>query len=584
MRIHPGMKRILVVALLLIATVSLVYTQTKTGHRDAKVERELIELVRKWDAAIVNKDSAALESILATEFTLSGLSRAKYLASFKSANASVESAVSGGFDVRVYKDSAVLFAVDTIKSRRDGVLVTDLYGYTDFWVKRDGRWRCVATESSKLSPTPLVTKGESAFGTDGTLALTNVTVIDGNGGAPVPGMTLIISNGRIADMFASGEKKLPARAEVINLAGKYVIPGLIDSHYHLMLGLRSPEVEEGFRRFALLGGVTAVRDMAGDAVALAELAKTASDEAVQSPRVYFSAVMGGTAWKSDRRISQVSRGRPRGEAPWAREITPQTDIVQAVAGAKAAGVTGIKIYSDLTADLVAKITAEAHKQGLKVWSHAAVYPARPGDAVAAGVDVISHSNLVVSEGMSKVPENYGDSYLQLDYSEVPIESQSVSRFLQLMLDKGTILDPSMLVTSRLGKTDSGKIFHDPKGMEEWSYNFTLRAHIRKIPMVAGTDAQESPRTQDYPNLHTEMELLVEKVGLTPLEAITAATRNGARALGIADSYGTITKGKVADLVVLSEDPSADIKNSTKILFVIKGGIAHKWKKVVLAAN
>lgn len=72
--------------------------------------------------------------------------------------------------------------------------------------------------------------------------------------------------------------------------------------------------------------------------------------------------------------------------------------------------------------------------------------------------------------------------------------------------------------------------------------------------------------------------------MTPLEAITAATRNGAQILGIQDSHGTIGKGKVADLVVLSDDPSKEIRNTTKIAYVIKGGVVHKWAKVVIPEN
>jgi imidazolonepropionase-like amidohydrolase len=72
-----------------------------------------------------------------------------------------------------------------------------------------------------------------------------------------------------------------------------------------------------------------------------------------------------------------------------------------------------------------------------------------------------------------------------------------------------------------------------------------------------------------------MELLVEKAGLTPLEAITAATRNGASVLGISDSYGTIARGKMADLIVLTADPTVDIRNTTRIAYVIKGGVLHK---------
>jgi imidazolonepropionase-like amidohydrolase len=361
----------------------------------------------------------------------------------------------------------------------------------------------------------------------------------------------------------------------MNLKGHYLIPGLIDSHYHFTIGLRTKEVEASLRRFAFLGGVTAVRDMAGDAIALGELAKVAADGAVQAPRVYFCALMAGPEHlRGDRRVDQVSRGLPRGEAPWARSITPETDIKKAVSEAKALGVTGIKIYTDLTPDIVNRIVAEAHKQGLKVWSHAAIYPGKPSDAVRAGVDVISHSNLVIAEAMNEVPKRYSGSYQLLDYN-FGVESKAISDLLQLMREKKTFLDPTLLVTQRLERTAAGEIFRDPKQMAEWTYLFTLRAHIRRIPIVAGTDIFESPSTRDFPNIHAEMELLVTRVGLTPLEAITTATRNGASVLGILNSYGTIARGKVADLVILTADPSVDIRNTTRIAYVIKGGVLHK---------
>ncbi|HEX5703217.1 MAG TPA: amidohydrolase family protein [Pyrinomonadaceae bacterium] len=407
------------------------------------------------------------------------------------------------------------------------------------------------------------------------LALTNVTVIDGNGGPPLPERTIVISGERIADIFPTGTKPLPRGATTMNLKGHFVMPGLIDSHYHLTPGLRSKEVEEALRRFVFIGGITAVRDMAGDAVALAELAKIAADANVQSPRIYYSALMAGPAFLSvDRRVEQASRGHTRGEAPWIRAIKPETDIAKAVSEAKATGATGIKIYTDLSPETVAKITTEAHRQGLKVWSHASIYPGKPSDAVRADVDVISHSNLVIPETMAKVPERYIGSYPMLDYS-TGIERKEISDLLALMLQKGTYLDPTLVVTARLANGKPGDIFRDPKQMLEWTYLFTLRAHIRKIPIVAGTDVFESPATRDFPNLHSEMELLVNKVGLTPLEAITTATRNGAQVLGIADSVGTVATGKIADLVILSADPTIDIRNTTRIEYVVKGGKVHQ---------
>jgi len=407
------------------------------------------------------------------------------------------------------------------------------------------------------------------------LALRHVTVIDGNGGPPQPDMTITISGERITDIFPSGTKSLPRGVTAMDLKGHFVIPGLIDSHYHFMIGLRSKEAEQELRRFAFLGGITTVRDMAGDAIALRDLAKLAVDPAVQSPRIYFSALMAGPSFLLvDRRVIQSSHGYKPGEAPWVRAITSETDIAKAISEAKATGATGIKIYTDISPAIVARLTAEAHRQGLKVWSHAAIYPGRPSDAVRAGVDVISHSNLVIAESMRDVPQKYVGSYPLLDYS-TGVEDKSIRDLLALMIQHGTYLDPTLVVTGRLANTRNGEIFRDPKQMAEWTYTFTSLAHIRKIPIVAGTDVNESPATRDFPNLHSEMELLVDKAGLTPLEAITTATRNGAQVLGIADSYGTVATGKVADLVILSADPSSNIRNTTRIEYVIKSGKVHK---------
>ncbi len=141
------MKRIFTLVLLIVASISPANAQTKEPYRNDKVERELKELVRRWDVASVNHDVATLDLLLADEFTLSGTPKSAYLAFIKAPTTIIESAVSDNFDVRVYKDMAVLIARDTIKLQRNGVAVIEVYRYMDVWVKRGGRWQCVATES-----------------------------------------------------------------------------------------------------------------------------------------------------------------------------------------------------------------------------------------------------------------------------------------------------------------------------------------------------------------------------------------------------------------------------------------------------
>jgi imidazolonepropionase-like amidohydrolase len=104
---------------------------------------------------------------------------------------------------------------------------------------------------------------------------------------------------------------------------------------------------------------------------------------------------------------------------------------------------------------------------------------------------------------------------------------------------------------------------------------TRRVHQAGIPLAAGTDSFGDPAKDATPNLHREMQLLVDECGLTPLEAIHAATYQGARAIGIEKSYGTVEAGKVADLVILREDPSTDIRRTTNIVAAIKAGVIYQ---------
>ena len=564
-------------------TPAAVRTGAAQTRHVSDAEREVRKLERAWLDAYEQRDAEAMNTIVADDFIITfpnGAVQGKALLmeSLRLGDPARPSPKYYAEDVRarVYGDTVILTGRVVAEYQRGGETVSEQSRYTDTYVKRQGRWQVVASHLSNVARSQQLTTQTPASAND-PLVLSNVTVIDGTGGRPQPRMTLVISGGRIADMFIAGRKRLPAGATVLDLSGHYVLPGLIDSHYHLMPGMRGKDEEAARRRFALLGGVTAVRDMAGDAIALAELAREAADGRVPSPRIYFSAVMRGTL----SRLGEISHGLTPGTAPWARLITPEIDIARTVAEAKRTGATGIKLYSDLNAEQVRRITAEAHRQGLRVWAHAAVYPAKPSEVVAAGVDAVSHSDFLAVEGLDNVPNSYQVPARLVDWNKVvPVDSEAITAVLRRMRKEGAILDPTLTVineilTRQLAVEASQRFARDPQRFADWSYAVTKRAHQLGVTLVAGTDIPEQPRSRELPNIHTELELLVTKAGLTPLEAITTATRNGAQALGILDSYGTITKRKIADLVVLSADPSIDIRNTAKIIYVIKGGRVYK---------
>jgi len=400
------------------------------------------------------------------------------------------------------------------------------------------------------------------------VVLNDVNLIDGTGTAARPHMRVVIRGERI-ESVEDASKEPPPGAEVRNFSGMTVIPGLIDAHVHLTAGPGNEDQIMKTLRFGLLGGVTSVRDMGGDDIVLAGLAKTADDATQAAPRIYYSTLVAGPQWFADPRPKASSHGGVAGEVAWMRALTPQSDFAAIVTAGKATGATGLKIYADLPADLVTRITAEAHRQGLKVWAHSAVFPAKPSEVIAAHVDVISHSVYLGAEGIDPPVESYEAARRGqgIDYSKSPVDGKNMTVVLRLMEDMGTILDETLFVTNAGKRSDDDPVWR-------WTVAITRRARHDGVPLAVGTDSFGNPGRDPVPNIHREMQLLVEECGLTPLEAIRAATYQGARAIGIEKSYGTVEAGKVADLVILRDDPSSDIRRTKDIVTVIKGGQAY----------
>jgi imidazolonepropionase-like amidohydrolase len=390
-------------------------------------------------------------------------------------------------------------------------------------------------------------------------------------------MTIEIDGKRIAAVYPSDSRPLPKDAELRDLSGKFVMPGLIDAHVHITGAEPDIAHYRTFLRALLLGGVTGIRDMAGDDRLLQFLASQANSGAFASPDIFYVALMAGPSFfKEDFRAQDASKGEPLGFAPWMQAITAKTDIRLAVAEAKGTGASGIKLYANLPATLVAAITAEAHRQGLRVWTHATIFPAKPSDAVEAGADTISHSPYLVWEAAPIVPDDYKMRAMG-DFEHVEPDAPQILALFDAMKQRGTILDATLLVFGNEAARHPQSV---GAGIVPWSHAVTKLAHQRGVLIDAGTDdtgfpyGKDGPDLHQMPSVHQEMALLVEHAGFTPLQAIEAATEVGAAALGQSAKRGTVTPGKLADLVVLNADPSHDIHNTTKIDFVVKDGRIH----------
>ncbi len=397
--------------------------------------------------------------------------------------------------------------------------------------------------------------------TSATLALVGVTVIDGTGRAARPNQTVLIQGERITGVSPAGSHPLPPRATILNLTGRFLIPGLIDTHVHIATDPSGEDTRvrtERRLRKALLGGVTAVRDMAGDVRALGSLQRDALLAEIPSPDIYYAALFAGPEFFADPRTHDATRGLVAGQVPWMRAIADTTDIHQAIAEARGTGATAIKLYAALSGELARRITVEAHAQGLAVWAHAALGPATPIEVVNAGVDAISHASLVAlaMDSTRRVAALRAPPGQPLDMADSGLDT-----LLRTMVRQHTVFEPTLL------------IFEDDPARLRLAGEITRKAYRDGVTIIAGTDTlgEADSDSLTLPNLHRELELLVRLGGLSPAEALESATRDAAAVLGAQATRGTVEAGKLADLVVLSANPLADIRNSRTIQLVIKRG-------------
>jgi CubicO group peptidase (beta-lactamase class C family)/imidazolonepropionase-like amidohydrolase len=377
--------------------------------------------------------------------------------------------------------------------------------------------------------------------------LVGVTVIDGTGAAPIPGQTVEITDGRITAIRTS----VPADSATLDVAGSFVTPGLIDVHVHLPADRdRLSAALDSMLRL----GITSAREMSFHFPDYPDF--LAESDSTRFTRLYWPAFWAGSTFmQGDPRIRD--RYARAGHVTWLLAVTDTSDIAAAVRAARESGVTGIKMLSDLEPPLVRAISEAARAEGLRVWSHAAVFPTKPSLVVASGVDVISHAAFFVWEGPAELPLTYNEPHPwnvfgpPAPYGTIAYDDPAIVAVLQAMRERGTILDATLTLMTIL--SDESRT---------WAVNLTRLAHEMGIPIATGTDTF---------SLFDEIEALVNDVGLSPLEALASATSVGSAVIGVSDDFGSLDIGKVADLVVYPDDPSVDITALRRPSHVIRGG-------------
>ena len=399
------------------------------------------------------------------------------------------------------------------------------------------------------------------------LAIEGGTVFDGTG-AIHEEATVLIRGDRIETIGPTGQVDIPTGAERLDATGKFLTPGLIDLHFHyspsesgsLDPALNNP-INPELPLLFLANGVTTLREMAiwieDNELWLADIRA----RGLPTPHLFYSGpILDGTnpAYPSISRVLLDEMDARR----VANELIDQ-------------GATSLKVYFRLPLNLIRAVVEEADRRNVPVFAHLEAIDAR--DAIRVGIDGIEHTRSV---GQALVTPKEAEAFRQILLRETRPQSTLHSVHMWAGLDpSGARADALIkLMLERQVALDATLAVYEPAFDEEgadqrWAAvqnmgAFTVRYAQAGGPVTMGSHGlvANAPAGLAY---HRELEAHVE-AGMTPSEVLQAATRVGAEALRLGDR-GTLTHGKLADIVLFDADPLEDISNTRRVHAVVLSG-------------
>jgi imidazolonepropionase-like amidohydrolase len=411
----------------------------------------------------------------------------------------------------------------------------------------------------------------------GAVMLRNATLFDSETAETKKGQSILIEGNRIRAVGLDAELKAPFVTKVIDLRGKFVMPGLWDMHVHL-------GSSDGLLHLA--AGVTGVRDLANDTKELIETRKKYDSGELIGPRVVMAGFIDGPGpYAGPSKVLVDNEQQARAEVDNYAKL----------------GCIQIKLYSSLKPELVAPIVDQARKHGMRVSGHIPAFMTAE-QAVNAGYNEIQHANMLFLNFLFDVAK---DTRTPLRFTAVAehaagmdFNSEKWKSFFQLLKDKQITIDPTIsifevILTSKPGQVLEGYKsvvprlppqvrrqflsggFPIPEGKEKlYKDSFQKMVALvgelykRNITIVAGTDA-----TPGF-TLHRELEHYVA-AGIPPAKVLQIATLTAAQIARQDNELGSITKRKLADLIIIDGDPTKNISDIRNVGTIIKDGVIYK---------
>jgi len=411
-------------------------------------------------------------------------------------------------------------------------------------------------------------------------AIVGATVVDGTGAEPAPA-TVVIHGDRVVAVGPNVE--LPANARVIKAEGQTLIPGLIDLHTHLPYATAGGVAADWPKHLKayLYCGVTSVVDFGTYPETFESMRRLTSSGAISSPRLSLAARIttpgghGAEGGRGDFFSLEVLTPR-EGRAAVRRVLPYHPDVIKVFTDGWRYGTA--PEMTSMTEETLAAIVEEAHQHGIEVLTHTVTLE-KAKIAARAGVDVIDHgiSNAEVDQEIIQLMKSHGTTYAPTLAVYEPRGRDILSPLLAAVLEPAVreaihppLGPPANVNQVAVVSASRSENAASPQS-RRWQYLMHNAATLRAggISFGTGTDAGVTGTHHGWATLR-ELQLLVAG-GLTPLEAITAATGNGAKALKVDSERGTISVGKLADLVLIDGAPQRTISDIERISRVFLGG-------------